>query len=192
MTDQKNTNRWSSKRIAAAALSGVIAIAGGVALTSALFTAEDSVEQSVGTATISISAKTATTSPVLAVDDLLPGDTKSTVVTVENDGTAGVYYAVSLPLVSADPALADALEVTVAVDGESATHSLSDWQDGYLQVDTELDAGKTQDITVTVTLEIGAKDALQDLVADFEVVVSAQQARNVDAPTPGWTPTKGL
>lgn len=188
MTDQKNTNRWSSKRIAAAALSGVIAIAGGVALTSALFTAEDSVEQSVGTATISISAETATTSTVLAVDDLLPGDTESTVVTVENDGTAGVYYAVSLPRGSAYSAdLAKALEVTVDVDDQSEKRTLSAWQDGYLQVGTELDAGETQDITVTVTLALDAKDDLQDLVADFEVAVSAHQARNVDAPTAGWT-----
>lgn len=188
MTDQKHTNRWNSKRIAAAALSGVIAIAGGVALTSALFTAEDSVEQSVGTATISISADTAATSAVLAVDDLLPGDTEETVVTVENDGTAGVYYSVSLPLASgASAALADALEVTVTADGETATHSLSDWQDGYLQVGTILDAEATQDITVTVELDIDADDTLQALVADFEVAVSAHQARNVTAPVAGWT-----
>lgn len=189
MTDQKITNRWSSKRIAAAALSGVIAIAGGVALTSALFTAEDSVEQSVGTATISISAETATTSTVLAVDDLLPGDTESTVVTVENDGTAGVYYAVSLPLGStASPALADALEVTVAVGELSVKRPLSHWQDGYLQVGTELAAEATQNITVTVELDKEVDDPLlQAQVADFEVAVSAHQARNVTAPTPGWT-----
>lgn len=188
MTNQVIAKRRDSKRIAAAALAGVVAIAGGVALTSALFTAEDSVDQSVGTATIAISAETATGAEVLAVDDLLPGDTEETTVTVSNTGTAGVYYQVSLPQVTGvDAGLAAAIEVTIAVDGLSETRTLTGWQAGSWQVGTELDAADSQDITVTVELNIDADDALQGKDASFAVQIDAHQARNVTAPTAGWT-----
>lgn len=174
--------------IAAGAAAAIgLAFAGGT-VAGALFTSQATVGgQSASTATVEIDAATATASAPIALTDMLPGDTESTTIELENTGTVGVYYTVRIvEVVGGDADLADELEVTVAVGALSETRTLSEWQDGALQVGTALAASGTVDVTVSVELPLGADDSLQGLGAGFSVQFDAIQQRNVTAPTAGW------
>jgi hypothetical protein len=174
--------------IAAGVVAAVaLAFAGG-AFTNALFTSQASVTgQTASTATVSIDAETATASTPIALTSMLPGDTASTVITLENTGTEGVYYTVRVPATAGgDAALDDVLAVTVAVGTASETRTLSDWQDGALQIAPALAASGTDTVTVTVELPLGTDNALQDLDTGFSLQFDAIQARNSTAPSAGW------
>lgn len=172
--------------IAAAAVIVAAALTAGGVYAGAYFTSQATVGgQTVGTATVEITAGTASTSAVLAVPSLLPGDTETTVITLENTGTEDVYYTVSLPATAGDDALEDALQVTVVAGTETHTRSLTDWQGGAYQYGVALGDGESIDLTVSVALAGTADDTLQGLGAGFAVTIDAIQARN-HAVTAGW------
>lgn len=174
--------------IAAAAVAGAAALTVGGVYAGAYFTSQATVGgQTVGTATVEIEAGTAATSAVLAVPSLLPGDTETTVITLENTGSEDVYYTVSLPeAADGDGPLADALQVTVTAGTETHTRSLTAWQGGAYQFGVALAAGASIDLTVGVALAGTADDSLQGLGAGFAVTIDAIQARNQTV-TAGWS-----
>lgn len=187
LTEARTVSRTRRIGIGAIALVASAALATGGVVAGAYFTSQATVTgQSVGTATVEIEAGTATTSAALNVPSLLPGDTESTTITLENTGTEAVYYAVTLPTTSAgDAALEDALQVTVVAGTETHTRSLTAWQGGIYQLGTALAAGASIPVTVQITLPLGADDSLQGLDAGFSVTFDAIQARNTTV-TAGW------
>lgn len=187
LTEAPTVSRTRRIGIVAIALVASAALATGGVVAGAYFTSQATVTgQSVGTATVEIEAGTATTSAALNVPSLLPGDTESTTITLENTGTEAVYYTVTLPTTSAgDAALEDALQVTVVAGTETHTRSLTAWQGGIYQLGTALAAGASIPVTVQITLPLGADDSLQGLDAGFSVTFDAIQARNTTV-TAGW------
>jgi hypothetical protein len=187
LTAAPTVSRARRVGLVAVALAAAAALATGGVVVGAYFTSQATVTgQSVGTATVEIEAGTATTSAVLDVPSLLPGDTESTTITLENTGTEAVYYTVTLPTTSAgDAALEDALQVTVVAGTETHTRSLAAWQGGVYQLGTALAAGASIPVTVQITLPLGADDSLQGLDAGFSVTFDAIQARNTTV-TAGW------
>jgi hypothetical protein len=185
-TASANPRRARPIGIAAAAVIVAAAIATGGVYAGAYFTSQATVTgQSVGTATVEIEAGTATTSAVLAVPSLLPGDTETTVITLENTGSEDVYYTVSLPATAGDDALEDALQVTVIAGPETHTRTLTAWQGGAYQFGVALGDGESIHLTVSVALAATADDSLQGLDAGFAVTIDAIQARNHPV-TAGW------
>src|SRR5690606_2997498 len=187
LTEAPTVSRTRRIGIVAIVLVASAALATGGVVAGAYFTSQATVTgQSVGTATVEIEAGTATTSAALNVPSLLPGDTESTTITLENTGTEAVYYTVTLPTTSAgDAALEDALQVTVVAGTETHTRSLTAWQGGIYQLGTALAAGASIPVTVQITLPLGADDSLQGLDAGFSVTFDAIQARNPTV-TAGW------
>ncbi|HLU63213.1 MAG TPA: hypothetical protein VKY66_01670 [Protaetiibacter sp.] len=187
LTEAPTVSRTRRIGIVAIVLVASAALATGGVVAGAYFTSQATVTgQSVGTATVEIEAGTATTSAALNVPSLLPGDTESTTITLENTGTEAVYYTVTLPTTSAgDAALEDALQVTVVAGTETHTRSLTAWQGGIYQLGTALAAGASIPVTVQITLPLGADDSLQGLDAGFSVTFDAIQARNTTV-TAGW------
>lgn len=167
---------------------GIPALAGaGMIASGALFTSQATVDgQTVLTATVEIEAGTLAASSPISVTNLLPGDTESTEILLENVGNAGVYYSVRLPKSSGDTAIEDVLQVTVDNGDISETRSLTAWQSGFLQVASELEAGDENELTVTVSLPSASGNELQGLSATFGLQIDAIQARNVTQPTAGW------
>lgn len=173
---------------------GVIAatalLATGAAATAwALFTSQATVSgQTVSAGTLSISAETASTSSPISATGMLPGDSTSTKITLENTGNSGLYYSVQLPLDSSSTlALADAIQATVTVGSVTETRSLSAWQTGSLHLGTALAAGASSGVTVTILLPNTADNSLQGTGAAFNVQVDAVQERNVTPPDSGWS-----
>lgn len=161
---------------------------GGIALTNAWFTSQAEVDgQSVSTATVEIAAGLAPDTDPIAVTDLLPGDEAITVLDVKNTGTEDVYFAVGPFDVAGDSALADALAVTVVVNGaDSTTHTLTEWSEGQYE-GIALAAGATTQVSVLVELSVDAENTLQDTDAAFSVGFEAIQARNfTGTTTPTW------
>jgi hypothetical protein len=187
LTEAPPISRARRVGLVAVALAAAAALATGGVIAGAYFTSQATVSgQTVGTATVEIGAGTATTSAVLDVPSLLPGDTEPTTITLENTGTEAVYYTVSLPKAAAgDAALEDALQVTVTAGTETTTRSLTAWQGGTYQFGTALAAGADIPVTVEITLPIGADNSLQTLDAGFSVTFDAIQARNTTV-TAGW------
>lgn len=160
---------------------------GGGALTNAFFTSQATVHGSAATATVEIQADTASASSPIAVTDMLPGDSASTTIELENTGTESVYYTVRIvPTAAGDVLLEDELEVTVQAGAASLTRTLTAWRSGALQIGPALAAGVSDDVTVTLTLPLGAADAVQGMSAGFAVQFDAIQQRNVPVPTAGW------
>ena len=187
--DEAPASRIRKPLLLATAAVGIAALAfGGGTLASALFTSQTTVTgQSATTATVVIEAGTATTSAPIALTSMLPGDTASTVIELENTGTEAVFYTVRLPAsATGDAALESAMQVTVAVGAATETRSLTAWQLGAWQVGPALAAAGSNTVTVTVSLPIGTADTVQGLDAGFSVQFDAIQQRNMTAPTAGW------
>lgn len=183
--------RVRSRRAMAVTVAAVVAAAavGGAGIAAyAYFTAQATVSgQQVGTATIDITAGTAAQSALIDVDDLLPGDTATSQIVVENTGTEDLYYTVTLPTTgNGDAALESVLQASVSAGGVVATSTLADWQTGALQVDTRLAPGEAETVYLSVKLPEPATNAVQGTATEFAVRVDATQARNLDEPTPGW------
>lgn len=194
-TPAPRSKRRGRRRIAA--VLGVVAAGAMVAIAFALFTSTATVSgQNVGTATIEIEAGTAAASSPIDIDDLLPGDTQSTTIDLENTGTAGVYLSVRLPLASgASGPLSEALRVTLTAGDASHELSLADWQLGAVHLSGALADDSARPITVTVELPLGAGSAdggatLQGQDLSFAVEVTAVQERHV-TPQVGWVPNAG-
>lgn len=164
------------------------ALVGGSAVAAyAYFTSQATVTgQDVATATVEIVAGTASSSSPITATDLLPGDSETTEIVLENTGSADVYYSLRLPKTTGDPSLEAALQVAVVVGALSETRSLTDWQMGTLQVGDALAVGSTQTVTVTLSLPSSAGNSLQGTSAGFAVRFDAVQQRNTTPPTAGW------
>lgn len=193
LTDHPATPAQPSRRRKIAIASVGIAaaatlVAGGLAVTGAYFTSQATVNgQSVGTATVKITADTTSSSAPIDADSLLPGDTETTTIDVANTGSEDVYYTVRLPKTAGgDADLESAVRVKVTVGATSETRTLTAWQNGALQVGPALEAEATQAVAVELTLPTDADNDLQGLDAGFAVEVDAVQARNNTAPTAGW------
>lgn len=162
----------------------VILTAVGITAASALFTSQAKVTgQQVTTSTIEILA---TSSAAIDLSDLLPGDSASTTVTVENTGSESAFLSIELPLENgSDPALTQQLDAAVAVSGGSNpfSYKLSHWQTGHLVLSTPLASGATLSFDVEVTLPVGAPNALQGTHSAFTIQIDAVQARNTTPPT---------
>jgi hypothetical protein len=186
-TEAPATSRLRRGAVIAGAVVGAAALTTGGMFAGAYFTSQATVSgQTVGTATVAITAGTATTSAVLDVPSLLPGDSETTTITLENTGTEGVYYTVSLPKAAGgDAAFETAIQVKITAGTETTTRSLTAWQGGSYQLGTALAAGASIPVTVEISLPTGADDALQTLGAGFSVTVDAIQERNQTA-TAGW------
>lgn len=172
------------------ALAAAALLATGAAATAwALFTSQATVSgQNVTTGTLSISAETASTSSPISATGMLPGDSASTNIALENTGSSGLYYSIQLPLDdSSTLALADAIQATVTVGSLTETRSLSAWQTGSLHIGTALATGSSADVTVTISLPTGADNSLQGTSAAFNVQIDAIQERNVTPPVAGWS-----
>lgn len=174
--------------VAAAAVVALGAVAvGGTSLTGALFTDSASVGgQSVSTATVEITAGLNAGSSAINVSDLLPGDSKSTTITVTNTGSADAFWSVALPKSTGDAALESAVNVTVNVGSVTETHSLTAWQGKKLALATALEANAVQDVVITVSLPASAANALQGLDAGFSIDVASVQERNNSAWVSGF------
>lgn len=188
---EPTTTRSRSTKVAlvAAGVVGAAALAfGGGAVTSAFFTSQASVVgHGAETATIEITATTASASAPIDVADMLPGDTSSTLIELDNTGSESLYYTVRIvPLGGADVVLEDALEVTVAVGAASETRTLTAWRDGALQIGPALASGASQNVAVTMTLPTATGNTVQGKSTGFSVQFDAIQQRNVTAPTAGW------
>lgn len=190
--DDNATVPTSRRRTVAIIAGGIVAAAAlaisPVLFTNALFTSQATVSgQTATTATVEIEAGVASTSSPLSASSMLPGDTASTLIELENSGTESVYYTVRVPAsAGGDSALEDTLQVTVSVGATSETRTLSSWQDGALQIGTALAAAATTGVTVTVSLPVGTDDSVQSLDIGFSLVFDAIQQRNTPAPTAGW------
>lgn len=189
--EMTTTTRSTRMRVAlvAAGVVGVAALAvGGGTLTSAFFTSQAIVHgQSAETATIEVTAGTASASSPIAVTGMLPGDSAATTIELDNSGTEALYYTVRiLPTAAGDVPLEDELEVTVQVGAASLTRTLTAWRAGALQIGPALAAGASDTVTVTLALPLGADDRVQGMQAGFSVQFDAIQQRNVPAPTAGW------
>lgn len=162
-------------------------VAGGLAATDAYFTSQATVGgQSVGTATVSVAANTASTSAPIDVDSLLPGDTETTTIELKNTGSEDVYYTLSLPTTpDGDTDLESAIDIKVTIGDATQTRTLTAWQDGILQIGPTLEPDDTETLDIELTLPAGVDD-LQGLTTGFTVQIDAIQARNNSAPTPGW------
>lgn len=185
------TTRSTGTRLAIVAVGavGVAALAfGGASITGALFTSQATVSgQSAATATVELTAATASASTPIAATDMLPGDSVSTTIELDNTGTESLYYTVRIvPTAAGDALLEDELDVTVQVGAASLTRTLTAWGGGALQIGPALAADATDTVTVTLTLPLGADDAVQGMAAGFSVQFDAIQQRNVPAPTAGW------
>lgn len=162
----------------------VLLTAAGITAASALFTSQATVTgQQVTTSTIEILA---TSTAAIDLNDLLPGDSASTTVTVENTGSESALLSIELPLAnSSDAALAQQLDATVTVSGASSpfSYKLSHWQTGRLVLSSPLASGATLSFDVGITLPVGAPNSLQGTQSAFTIQVDAVQERNTTPPT---------
>jgi hypothetical protein len=179
--------RGNTLAIGGAALIAVAALAfGGAALTNAWFTSTATVDAGTATtATVKIAASASATAPAISLGSMLPGDTADTTLVVENTGTEDVYLAVGPFTATGDPALRDALVVTVTAGGASQSHTLEEWRSGRWQGLT-LAAHASTDVAVHAELPTDAGNDLQDTSTTFSVSFDAIQRRNVGAPPAGW------
>lgn len=191
-TDTPTPVRARARKRAALIIGGTLTTAvltgGGVLAAYAFFTSQATVTgQTVGTATVEITADTATMSAPIGVTDMLPGDTATTSIDLVNTGSEDVSYTVRVPKTTGgDAGLEAELDVTVTIGAATETRKLSAWQTGALQLPAALADGATQRVTVTVALPTTAGNALQGTSAGFTVQFDAIQARNTPAPTGGW------
>lgn len=154
---------------------------GNLTLSGAFFTDEaTSPEQRIGTATVSVAADTAESSAPIDVAGFLPGDTATTTLTLDNDGTADVVWDLDVVLTAdTDGDLADTLQVTIESDGRAAeTMSLAAWATDTTERLTPQTAGASQELDITVSLPTSAGNELQGTLAAFTLDFTAQQARN--------------
>lgn len=177
-----------------AALIGLVAVAVGTVITGGVVastgasltdtvTAPDT--QSISSAFLTLSAETDTDSVPINASMVLPGDSESTSINVWNEG-ADAYWILDIDALPGSEALADALQVTVTVGEDSVTKSLTEWQQGSLQVSSILPDMATQHVTVTAALPLEAGNEVQDASVAFNLRVDAIQAKNNVQPDAGW------
>lgn len=187
--DTPDTKR---RRRKAAVIIGVatLAVGGAIAGVGAIFTDQATVaDQTVNTATISVEADTAATSSPIAVANMLPGESASTIITIANTGTRSAHLGVTLtPTETADAALIGALNVTLTDSASgTVTRTLAQFEDGSWHIASPLAAGGSTDVTIAVDLPIDADNAMQAKSAGFSVTVDAQQAEFTAGTAYEWT-----
>lgn len=190
-TPRPPAQRRRPSRVALATLGVVAGLSSlGVVLSSgAFFTSEASIpDVRAGLSTLEISAETAESSTPIDVEDLLPGDVRRTQVSISNTGRSAVYYSIAPDDLTGDPALAAALELALDVEGTDPETALSVAEAATAErtVAAALEPGEETILDVTLSLPLGAGEALQGTVVTFDLVVTATQTRHVTPPTDGW------
>ncbi len=171
-----------------AVLLGVTTLSLGAGLFSlALFTDTDTVTGEFATGTIDIEA-----SPTLAfdVDPMMPGDSETAQLTIDNDGTADLRYALTA---TATGTLGDALVLEIrdlgtscaAFDGASVLAAtaldgavLGDVTQGDQGGDRPLAAQASEELCFRVSLPGTADDTLQGETSDAVFSFVAEQVAN--------------
>jgi len=115
---------------------------------------------------------------IVALNDLVPGDTIARTITVQNTGTLAFRYTVSATQ-TANTALwtdpTNGLQLTVADSGGLVLYSGPLSGLGFLAGPATLAPGDTELLRYTFALPASASDAFQRLVQDLTVVFSATQ-----------------
>lgn len=176
-TTETPTTSSRRKKIAAYGAAGaLVVLAGGYALTSAVFNDTETVTgNSVGTASLEIGEAVAT---ALEVEDLLPGATApaETVLAFSNGGSVPFSYTVTVSNVNASLGSPDGLlgwiPVTVTAGGASQSGTLA--APPSVTVDS-LAVDADAEVQVTVGLDDDADNAAKDRETTFDVVVTANQ-----------------
>lgn len=112
------------------ALLAVLALAASAFIVASLavFTDTETDDNSFATGTIDISTSPATTA--FSVTAMAPGDEVVTPITVNNDGSLDLRYAVTSVTTSGDQTLADQLVLTVSSVANAAHCTVAAWDDG--------------------------------------------------------------
>lgn len=169
-------------------------------LTLALFTDQETVTADFTTGTIDLDG-TKIDALVLTTSALMPGDTVTDDVVVENDGTAQLRYAMSTSSTNADSkALRDALTLTIKTvdvttpgtpcdnfDGASTLYSgvlgastakFGDPTQGSDSGDRTLDAGANETLCFRVSLPSGTGNSYQGATTTTTFTFDAEQTAN--------------
>jgi len=176
------------RRALLAVLLGITTLSLGAGLFSlALFTDTDTVTGEFATGTIDIEA-----SPTLAfsVDPMMPGDSETVQMTIDNDGTADLRYALAT---TASGALGDTLMFEIrelgtscaAFDGAPVLAAtaldgavLGDVAQGGQLGDRELAALTSEELCFRVRLPIATDDTMQGASSDALFSFIAEQVAN--------------
>lgn len=185
------------RRLAAAAVAGTALAAVGVVGTTALFTADDQIDNNeFAFGTVSIDASPATA--VVGFSNMAPGDQVTAPITITNDGSLEMRYAMSS--VTTDDDAASALVMTIKsgvttctdagfdIDGTvlysgplgstSELKVLGDKATGQDPGDRVLAAGASEELCVNVTLPLSTGNALQGKQTTATFIFNAEQTKN--------------
>ncbi len=165
------------KKIAAVSAAGaLVALAGGYALTSAVFSDSETVpDNSVGTASLEIGDAVSTP---LDVEHLLPGQTANaaTVLGFDNGGSVPFSYTVTLenivPSSGSPSELLGWIPISISSGGVTESGTLA--APPTVSVPS-LAADADATVSVTVGLDGNADDTAKDRETTFDIVVSANQ-----------------
>jgi hypothetical protein len=181
------TRRRRRRGQIAVLLTASLVTLGSGALSLAIFTDTDSSTGSFATGTIDIATSP---SALFAVSGMMPGDSVDATLTVANNGTAELRYAMSTTDDGA--ALADQLTLTVKTQGTScaafdgttlSTGALSaaaigDPAQGDQGSDRTLAAGASEDLCFRATLPLSTDDTFQGASTDVTFTFDAEQTSN--------------
>jgi hypothetical protein len=188
LTARAVERRRRRRRGLVALLAGVaLAGFGSSALSLALFTDADASTWSFDTGTIDIESNPAV---VAAVSDMMPGDSDSQGLTIQNDGTAELRYSMATV---ATNALGDELRLVIREEGtDCATFdgavvvastaldgsSFGSAATGADAGDRVLGAGASEVLCFRVSLPLTATNASQGASSDATFTFSAEQTAN--------------
>ena len=113
---------------------------------------------------------------IVNLTDLVPGDTVTRTVTVQNGGSLAFRYLVSATQTASTPLwtdTADGLQLTVRTAGGSILYSGSLFGLGSLAGPTVLAPGTTETLRYTFDFPASASNAFQGLMQDLALVFDA-------------------
>lgn len=117
-------------------------------------------------------------SAIVALSDLVPGDTVDRTITLQNTGTLGFRYTVSETQTASTALWTDTtsgIQLTVATSGGSVLYTGPMSGLGALAGPTILAPGATETLRYTFAFPAAAPDAFQGLVQDLTLVFTATQ-----------------
>lgn len=184
--DERTTRR--RRRIILALTLGLTVVSLGAGMSSlAVFTDTDDVDGSFATGTIDIEASP---SVAFTVGAMVPGDSDTQALTIDNDGSAALRY--SMTAVASDP-LGDALTVEVRALGTGCATfdgavvlaataldgaAVGDPSQGDDPGDRDLAAMTSEVLCVRIALPLTAGDALQGATSAATLTFDAEQTAN--------------
>jgi len=186
LVDQAQNRRGQRRRaLLAILLASSLATLGAGAMSLAVFTDADATDGAWSTGTISLVAGPAAT---FTTSNMLPGDTGTQTVTVLNDGTGELRYAMTTAETDPDGLLA---QMTVEISagtcvapgtslytGSFATASLGDATQGDDAGDRVVAAGATDSLCFAWELPIGIGNAFQDVTGSATFDFLGEQTAN--------------